>query len=50
VAFLAVKDDGSAGRTRIEIDNFEVIPEPATLGTLTVAFLALVLRRRLRTD
>jgi hypothetical protein len=47
-AFGAVKDDGSTGRTIIEIDNFQVIPEPGTLGTLAVAFAALFLRRRLR--
>jgi hypothetical protein len=50
-AFLAVKDDGSAGRTTVEIDNFQVIPEPATLSMVATAFLgALFLRRRLRKD
>lgn len=30
------------------IDNFEVVPEPATIGTLALGFLALVRRRRNR--
>jgi len=40
VAFLAAK----------QVDNFQVIPEPGTLGTLAAAFFALLLRRRLRKD